>query len=170
MKYIQHYSDQIKQQVQKLIEQDKLSAYLLNKYPTAHEYSTDKALYTYAIDLKNSSMKKSPPLSKVLYDGRINVLNDALGQHSFVSRVQGGKLKSKNEIKIASMFRSVPEAFLRMIVVHELAHFKEKAHNKTFYKLCEHMEPQYHQLEFDLRLYLIHIEQFGKLYGSGRTR
>jgi len=164
MKYIQHYSDQIKQQVQKLIEEDKLSTYLLNKYPAAHEYSTDKALYTYATDLKNSSMKKSPPLSKVLYDGRINVLNDALGQHSFVSRVQGGKLKSKNEIKIASMFRSVPEAFLRMIVVHELAHFKEKAHNKAFYQLCMHIEPDYHQLELDLRLYLIHIERFGKLY------
>ena len=164
MKQIQHYGEQTKQQVQKLIDHNKLGAYLLNKYPTSHDAATDKALYTYATDIKNSTMKKSPPLSKVLYDGKINILHDALGQHTFVSRVQGGKLKSKNEIRIASMFRSVPEAFLRMIVVHELAHFKEKAHNKAFYKLCEHMEPEYHQLEFDLRLYLIHIEQFGKLY------
>ena len=164
MKYIQHYNDQIKQQVEKLIEHDKLGSYLLNKYPSTHEYTTDKALYTYATDIKNSTMKKSPPLSKVLYDGKINILNDALGQHTFVSRVQGGKLKSKNEIRIASMFRSVPEAFLRMIVVHELAHFKEKAHNKAFYQLCMHMESDYHQSELDLRLYLIHLEQFGKLY------
>ena len=53
------------------------------------------------------------------------------------------------------MFKSVPEEFLEMIVVHELAHFKEKEHNKAFYKLCEYMQPNYHQVEFDLRLYLM---------------
>jgi hypothetical protein len=51
-----------------------------------------------------------------------------------------------------------------MIVVHELAHIKEKEHNKAFYKLCMHMEPDYHQLEFDTRLYLTHLELFGELY------
>jgi predicted metal-dependent hydrolase len=35
---------------------------------------------------------------------------------------------------------------LRMIVVHELAHLKEKDHDKAFYQLCCHMEPDYHQL------------------------
>jgi predicted metal-dependent hydrolase len=61
------------------------------------------------------------------------------------------------------MFKSVPEEFLEMIVVHELAHFKEKEHNKAFYKLCEYMQPSYHQAEFDLRLYLTHIDLRGKL-------
>ena len=70
----------------------------------------------------------------------------------------------KNEIKIAEVFRVGPEAFLRMIVVHELAHFKEKEHDKAFYQLCAHMEPAYHQLEFDLRLYLTQLELFGPLY------
>lgn len=41
-----------------------------------------------------------------------------------------------------------------MIVVHELAHLKEKAHDKAFYQLCCHMEPNYHQLEFDARLWM----------------
>ena len=36
----------------------------------------------------------------------------------------------------------------------ELAHLRERDHNKAFYRLCEHMEPRYHQLEFDTRLYL----------------
>jgi hypothetical protein len=45
-----------------------------------------------------------------------------------------------------------------MIVVHELAHLKEFEHNKAFYQLCTHMVPDYHQLEFDLRLYLTHLE------------
>ncbi len=71
-------------------------------------------------------------------------------------------MKAKNEIRIASMFRDAPEPFLRMLVVHELAHLKEKDHNKAFYALCCHMEPDYHQLEFDARLYLTHMEMSGK--------
>lgn len=64
--------------------------------------------------------------------------------------MQGGKLKAKVEIRVATVFRNAPEPFLRMIVVHELAHLKEKEHNKAFYQLCCHMEPQYHQLELTL--------------------
>ena len=85
-----------------------------------------------------------------------------LGTHTFVSRVQGGKLKSKNIIKIATIFKDVPEEFLQMIVVHELAHFKEKEHNKAFYKFCEYMQKDYHQVEFDLRVYLLHLDLKGK--------
>lgn len=70
-------------------------------------------------------------------------------------------------IRIAAMFKQAPEEFLRMIVVHELAHLREKDHDKAFYQLCTHMEPQYHQYEFDLRLYLTHVEQAGtRLWGS----
>jgi predicted metal-dependent hydrolase len=49
-----------------------------------------------------------------------------------------------------------------MIVVHELAHFKEKEHNKAFYKFCEYMQKDYHQVEFDLRVYLLHLDLKGK--------
>lgn len=164
LKYLNHYSNDTKIQVRQLIQQGKLSDYLLKKYPSTHDIKTDKALFSYAIDFKENYMKKSAPLSKVIYDGKINVIHNALGTHRFVSRVQGSKLKAKNEIRIASMFKNAPEEFLSMIIVHELAHFKEKEHNKAFYKLCEHMEPSYHQLEFDLRLYLTHMDLFGKLY------
>ena len=51
---------------------------------------------------------------------------------------------------------------VRMIVVHELAHFKESDHNKAFYKLCEHMMPGYQQAEFDLRVYLTYRDLQGK--------
>ena len=164
LKYLEHYPKDIIFQISKLIEEDKLDKYLLNKYKKAHEYKSDKALFEFTMDLKNRFLKKSLPLSKIVYDGKINVINDALGMHTFISRVQGGKLKSKNEIKIASMFKNVPEEFLSMIVVHELAHIKEKAHDKAFYKLCTYMEPNYHQYEFDLRVYLTYIEKNGKLY------
>ena len=52
-----------------------------------------------------------------------------------------------------------PQWVARYVVVHELAHLKEKAHDKAFYALCTYMEPDYHQLEFDLRLLLTHQAQ-----------
>ena len=162
LKYLNHYPQQTQQQVRQLIEKDGLQKYLLNKYPNSHSFKNDKALFSYTVDIKNEFIKKSAPLSKVVYDGKINVIHNALGTHHYVSRVQGGKLKAKNEIRIASMFKSVPEEFLEMIVVHELAHFKEKEHNKAFYKLCEYMNPNYHQVEFDLRLYLTSVDIAGK--------
>jgi predicted metal-dependent hydrolase len=83
--------------------------------------------------------------------------------------VQGGKLKTRREIHIASVFRDMPPEFLRMIVAHELAHLKEGEHDKAFYQLCVHIEPAYFQLEFDLRAYLSHLEATGQpLWGMLR--
>ncbi|HIF9176843.1 TPA: M48 family metallopeptidase [Photobacterium damselae] len=164
LKYLQGYPPHLLEQVQRLIEQDKLKDLLLKRYPKPHSITTEKALYDFTIDLKNQYIKKSAPLSKVNFDNKINVVNHALGLHTFVSRVHGNKLKAKNEIKIAALFKNAPLPLLRMIVVHELAHIKEKEHNKAFYQLCCHMEPNYHQLEFDTRLYLTQVEFFGPVY------
>jgi predicted metal-dependent hydrolase len=164
LKYLAGYSDQVTAQVQQLIAEGRLGQVLLKRYPVAHEIRTDRALYDFTVELKNQYLRKAPPLSKVVFDGKIDLIHHALGLHSFISRVQGGKLKAKSEIRIGAVFRSAPLEYLRMIVVHELAHLKEKEHNKAFYSLCEHMEPAYHQLEFDLRLYLTHLELIGELY------
>ncbi|NEW59966.1 M48 family metallopeptidase [Sulfurovum sp. bin170] len=163
LKYLNNYSENLQNQIRELIEKDKLSSYLLSKYPKKHSYQTDKALYSYTQEFKTRFLKKQT-LSKVIYDGKINVIHDALGVHTFISRVQGGKLKAKNEIRIGTVFKNMPEEFLRMIVVHELAHFKEKEHNKAFYKFCTYIEPAYHQLEFDLRVYLTYVDRVGRLY------
>lgn len=141
-------------QVRELLTQNKLGVYLDKRYPARHSVQNDRALNEYTQALKQQFLKSSHPLSKVVYDGKINIINDALGLHSYVSRVQGGRLKSKNEIRIAALFKEAPSEFLQMIVVHELAHLKEKDHNKSFYKLCLHMCPDYHQWEFDMRLWL----------------
>lgn len=164
LKYLTGYPEPVTGQIGKLIREKRLSEVLLKRFPLAHEIKTDKALYDYSVELKNQFLRKAPPLSKVVFDSKINVIHDALGLHTFISRVQGGKLKAKNEIRIGALFKIAPLEFLRMIVVHELAHLKEKEHNKAFYSLCEHMEPAYHQLEFDLRVYLTHLELFGPLY------
>jgi predicted metal-dependent hydrolase len=163
LKYLSHYPQQTQLEVIKLIESGNLAHYLLKKYPKVHSFKNDKTLFSYVMQIKNEYLKKSSPLSKTHYDGKINIIHNALGTHHFISRVQGNKLKAKNEIKIASMFKLVPEEFLEMIVVHELAHFKEKEHNKAFYKLCEYMQASYHQVEFDLRLYLTYLEKNTKL-------
>lgn len=169
LKYLAGYSERVTQQVAELIDGNKLAGVLLKKYPAVHDVKTDRLLYDFTVGIKNKYLRNSQPLSKVAYDGKITLLHDALGLHTFVSRVQGAKLKSKNEIRIASVFKLAPIEFLNMIVVHELAHLKERAHDKAFYQLCEHMEPDYHQLEFDMRLYLTCLDLGGSLYQEGSS-
>lgn len=161
LKYLTAYPDTVQHQVLALIENKKLGDFLKQRHADTHSISNDRALREYVMALKNRYMKSSPPLSKIMYDGKIHVIHNALGTHSYVTRIQGSKLKSKNEIRVSSIFKNAPAAFLNMIVVHELAHLKEKAHNKGFYQLCEHMLPEYHQLEFEMRLYLTHLETEG---------
>lgn len=164
LKYLSAYSPTVQSQVQQMLAQNTLKAYLLKKYPSTHNITNDKSLRGYVMDIKNQYLKKSSPLSQIKYDDKIHVINNALGLHTYVSRVQGNKLKSKNEIRIGSLFKKTPEAFLSMITVHELAHLKEKDHNKAFYKLCQYMMSDYHQVELDLRIYLTQIEELGDIY------
>ena len=125
--YLQGYPESLLAQVTALIEQNRLGEVLKKRYPQGHDINNDKALYQYTQALKSRYLRGAAPINKVMYDNKIHVLNNA------------------------------PEDFLRMIVVHELAHLKEKEHNKAFYQLCCHMEPQYHQLEFDTRLWLTQL-------------
>jgi predicted metal-dependent hydrolase len=158
LKYIQGYPEHIVTPVTQLVESGQLRKWFENKYPTRHQMQSEKALFEYALAIKNRYMKKTAPLSKVIYDPKIHLVNNALGLHSYVSRAHGSKIKTKNEIRIATVFKKAPEPLLKMIVVHELAHLKEKEHNKAFYQLCCHMEPEYHQLELDARLFMIYLE------------
>jgi len=158
LKYLSSYPQSVQAQAQDLISQGKLESFLESKYPNRHGIYNDTTLREYVMQIKSQYLKKSSPLSKVIYDPKIHVINNALGLHSFVSRVQDSKLTSKNEIRIAMVFKNAPEDFLKMIVVHELAHLKQKDHNKAFYQLCQHMLPEYFQLEFDLRLYLTFLD------------
>ena len=163
MKYLQAYPQTLQNQVAELLHTGQLGARLQRRYRTAHEVRTDRALYDYVMALKNSHLRGAEPLSKIAYDSKLQVIAHALGTHTTVSRVQGSKLKSKREIRIASLFKDTPVEFLRMITVHELTHLKEKAHDKAFYQLCTYLEPDYHQIEFDLRLYLTHLDLLGPL-------
>ena len=159
--YLAGYPAALTEQVQRLIERDRLATILLEKYPQAHAVRTDKALYDYVHELKGEYLRNAGQLNKVAFDSKLHVIRNALGTHTSISRVQGSKLTAKREIRVATVFREMPPEFLRMIVVHELAHLREREHDKAFYQLCRHMEPDYHQLEFDLRVYLSHLAANG---------
>jgi predicted metal-dependent hydrolase len=156
LKYLAGYPQHLQARAQELIEQGRLGVMLAEKYGQTHTVRSDGQLHDYVQALKDRHLRKSVPLGKVIYDSKLQVMKHALGTHTAISRVQGSRLKASREIRIASVFRDAPAEFLKMIVVHELAHLKELEHNKSFYQLCTHMEPAYHQLEFDLRLYLTH--------------
>lgn len=160
--YLAGYPVELTGHIQRLIEQDKLADMLLQKYPHAHAIRTDNALYDYVSELKNAYVRNAGHLNKVAFDSKLHVLHHALGTHTQISRVQGAKLKTRREIRVATVFKDMPPEFLRMIVVHELAHTKVREHDKAFYQLCRHMEPHYHQLEFDLRAYLSYLAANGR--------
>ncbi|MDI1299992.1 YgjP-like metallopeptidase domain-containing protein [Methylotenera sp.] len=155
LKYLQHYAASLQEKIRQLQSQDMLGEYIAQRYPESHQIQTDKALYIYSNELKQTFLRNAPLLDKVHYDNRLTVDHHALGLNTAISRIQGGKLKAKKEIRISSFFKETPADFLKMIVVHELAHLKERDHDKAFYQLCQHMEPNYHQLEFDCRVYLL---------------
>lgn len=159
--YLSGYPAAQSAQVHRLIEQGLLAKLLQHRYPQVHDVRTDKALYDYVSELKNRYLRNAGQLSRVAFDSRLH-LRHALGTNTSISRVQGANLKNKSELRIATMFKAMPPEFLRMIVVHELAHVKESEHSKAFYQLCMHMEPAYPQLEFDLRAYLTYLAATGR--------
>lgn len=169
-KYLAAYPPDLRAQVRALIAEGRLADSLERRYPERHDIASDGALYDYVSALKSRHMRSAGPLAKVLFDSRLHLTHQALGTHTAVSRLQSGNLKAKREIRIASLFRDAPAAFLRMIVVHELAHLKERGHDKAFYALCTHMEPNYHQLEFDVRLWLTGLETGVVQAGASRGR
>jgi predicted metal-dependent hydrolase len=156
--YLSGYPLETVQQVQVLLQERKLGPWLLKKYPAAHGMRDDRALFDYVQELKQECLRGAQPLNKVLFDNKLQVVKNALGTHTSISRVQGSRLTAKREIRIAALFKDTPLEFLRMIAVHELAHLRERAHDKNFYKLCCYMEPGYHQLEFEVRVYLSYLD------------
>ena len=52
LKYLQAYPAALQEQVRQLIAKDQLGAYLEQRYPERHAVQSDKALYAYALALK----------------------------------------------------------------------------------------------------------------------
>ena len=160
--YLSEYPEDVTEKINQQIEEGLLADELLQKYPHSHKVRSNKELYDYVMEVKNTHMRKAPQLDKIAFDSKLHITHSALGLHTPKTRLQGASLRGKREIIVATLFRDLPPEFLRMIVVHELAHLKEPKHNKAFYQRCCNMEPDYEQLEFDLRAYLTYLEITGK--------
>ncbi len=169
LKYLEHYPEELVDKIRAVIAKSALRDFVLKKYPSVHNVRSDGALYDYVTGLKNEYLRQSKPVTRIAWDDRISALHNALGIHRFVSKLHGGRHRASNQILIASAFKKAPLAFLRAIAVHELAHLKEKEHNRAFYNLCLHIEPDYHQIEFDIRLFLTCIDLFGSPYVEERN-
>lgn len=154
-RYFQGYPPHIIEQVLQLFNGDRAAKYLKGKYPDAHSITSDKALYSYATELKKRYLKNALPFGRAAFKKQGDMVTNALGTHTF--RMQGKT--RKHDLAINSDLLRAPEPLLKALVVHELAHFKEKDHNKAFYQLCCHMEPQYHQLELDLRIFSVLVSE-----------
>ena len=135
LKYLTHYPEPLQAKVRTLIAENRLGEVLQKRYPEANTVRTDKALQAYTLALKAKHMKSAATPTKVIFDNHLQVVKHAavgtLGTHTQVSRVHGGGLVAKWEIRIASVFIDAPAAFLKMIVVHELAHLKQREHDKS---------------------------------------
>ena len=165
--YLSGYALLLQSKVREWLVAGKAGEWLLKKYPQAHVVRTDKALYDYVDDIKAEYLRNAGQLHKVAYDSKIHVMRNALGLHTRRSIAHGSKTNARHEIHIAAMFKQAPDAFLRMICVHELAHIRIMDHDKAFYQLCMHMEPEYHQLEFDVRFYLSYLDGGGEPLWGG---
>ena len=152
--YLAGFPDQLRRRLQELHAEGVLLERLRQRYPGTHQVHNNAALRAYVQDIKRTYLRSSQPLGKVRYSDKIGALHNALGLHTYAVRVQGRNLKRKNELRVSSVFKELPPEFLRMVVVHELAHLRHKDHDKAFYRLCEHMEPDYHQHDRDVRLWL----------------
>ncbi|ALV07950.1 M48 family metallopeptidase [Roseateles depolymerans] len=167
MKYLQGYPPALVAQAQALLDSGELAPLLARKYPEPHEVRSDKALFDYTQALKQRHLRNADPLSRVCYDAKLKVVQHALGTHTRATTKQGQRLKVRREIRVATLFKEAPAEFLKMIVVHELAHLKHPDHDKSFYQLCHHMAPDYAQLEFDLRLWLSCADQAAAAAATG---
>ena len=72
-----------------------------------------------------------------------------LGICDAMSRVRGGQLKAKRDIRVVSIFKDALAAFLHMLVFDELTHLREGEHGNAIYAKRQHLVGCHPQLAFD---------------------
>ena len=125
-RYFNGYPSTIVEQALQLISSNRLQRYLLKKYPEAHDITTDKLLYQYATELKKRYLKNAPPFGRAAFKKQGDMITNALGTHTY--RMQGKT--RKHDLAINNDLLYAPEALLKALVVHELAHFLKKTTTK----------------------------------------
>ena len=75
--YLAHYPEHLQTNVQTMLEQKRLGEWLRTRYPDCHNTNNNNDLREYVLRLKNRYMKKTQPLSKVVYDDKIHIVKHA---------------------------------------------------------------------------------------------
>ena len=60
LKYLSGYPESLQQQIRQLIAEGRLGDYLERRYPQRHQVQSDKALYGYVQQLRQSHLKSAP--------------------------------------------------------------------------------------------------------------
>ncbi|HEX3139227.1 MAG TPA: metal-dependent hydrolase, partial [Rhizobacter sp.] len=77
LKYLAGYPPELVAQVRSLIDQGRLAETLAQRYGDTHEVRTDRALYDYTLALKSRYLRNAEPLSKVVFDNKLKVIQQA---------------------------------------------------------------------------------------------
>ena len=132
-RYLAGYAPELLGQVRELIAQGRLAESLERRYPERHDVCSDGALYDYVAAQKSRYMRNAGPLAKVVYDKRL--ASSTAGSGDAHDWFAGARRQPQDQTRDPHRqpVRQAPAAFLWMIVVHELAHLKEREHGKPFY-------------------------------------
>lgn len=99
--------------------------------------------------LTQKAMELLPPLVKT-YAERMGVRPNRITITDAKTRF--GSCSSKNRICFSWRLMYYPQPAIEYVVVHELAHIKEKNHGSGFYKLVEQYMPDYREREKMLKV------------------
>ena len=75
--YLAGYPPSLVAPVRDLAAAGRLGEVLRQRHPRVHDVRTDKALYDFVQTIRNDCLRNAPPLSKVLYDNRLQVVAQA---------------------------------------------------------------------------------------------
>ena len=118
-----------------MLRQGTLLDTLSRRHGPPHDLRTDGALYGYGIQIKSRYLRNADPLSRVTYDNRLHAVRNALGMHTAVSRLQGGRLQAKRALRAARLFTDGPVPLLRLVVRYDPPPPKEWTTHQAIYAL-----------------------------------
>ena len=72
--YLAGYPPSLVEPVRQLADAGRLGDVLRQRHPRVHDVRTDKALYDYVQAIRNDCLRNAPPLAKVIYDNRLQVV------------------------------------------------------------------------------------------------
>lgn len=109
-------------------------------------------------DLKNRNLDELKHLINKHYQ-KVDLANNI---NNFYFRNMSSKwasLSSKNNITFNKKMKYLPEKLIKYILVHELAHTKERRHNENFWNIIENRIKDYKKKEKELFEYWFLINQ-----------